>query len=143
MPAIYEHVHVVTKEEIDAFGHVNNLSYVRWLQEAAIAHSAAQGWPTQRYRDQGAGWVVKSHFIEYLQPAFEADTIVVQTWVAGFKRISSIRKYIVRQHASRSKLAVAETNWAFVGFDPFVPRRIPAEIIDSFTIVPLEQEPRE
>lgn len=143
MPAIYEHLHVVDKDEIDAFGHVNNLAYVRWLQDAAIAHSAAQGWPTQRYLELGSGWVVKSHFIEYFQPAFESESIVVLTWVAGFKRISSIRRYSILHQQSQRRLAAAETNWAFVGLNPFVPRRIPPEVMNSFTIVPPDQEPND
>jgi hypothetical protein len=32
-------------------------------------------------------------------------------------------------------LAVAETNWAFVGLPHQVPRRIPQELIESFPIV--------
>ncbi len=45
MPAIYEHPHTVGSDEIDPQGHANNVAYVQWLQSAAVAHSAAQGWP--------------------------------------------------------------------------------------------------
>ena len=45
---------------------------------AALAHSAAEGWPAEAYQKLGAGWVVRSHQIEYLQPAFPGDQIVVQ-----------------------------------------------------------------
>ena len=47
MPAIYCHSHVVRDDEIDGLGHVNNLHYLKWMQDAAVAHSAAQGWPTR------------------------------------------------------------------------------------------------
>ena len=63
MPAIFAHHHRVRTDEIDEQGHVNNLRYLAWMQTAAIAHSAAQGWTGQRYRDLGSGWVVRSHFI--------------------------------------------------------------------------------
>jgi acyl-CoA thioester hydrolase len=43
------------------------------MQDIAIEHSAAAGWPMARYVELGAGWVVRSHFIEYLRPAFEAQ----------------------------------------------------------------------
>ena len=45
MPAIFEYEHTVTDQEIDGLGHVNNLDYMRWMLKAALAHSAAQGWP--------------------------------------------------------------------------------------------------
>src|SRR6185295_10960920 len=98
MPSIYQYSHVVSDDEIDtAIGHVNNLEYLKWMQSAAIAHSAAQGWPAEAYQKLGAGWVVRSHQIEYLRPAFPADEIVVRTWVADFKKVTSLRRYeIVR-----------------------------------------------
>ena len=73
MPAVFEYHHQVTADEIDRVGHVNNIEYLRWLQNAAIAHSAAQGWPARAYHELGQGWVVRSHYIEYLAPAFPGD----------------------------------------------------------------------
>jgi acyl-CoA thioester hydrolase len=85
MPTIYEFFHTVTADEIDGLGHVNNLEYLKWMQAAAIDHSTAQGWPPERYVEAGAGWVVRTHTIEYLRPAFVGQEIVVRTWVANFK----------------------------------------------------------
>ena len=51
---IHEYRLVVTPASIDEQGHVNNLEYIRWMQEAAVAHSAAQGWPGSRYLELGA-----------------------------------------------------------------------------------------
>jgi len=129
---IFEFEHTVEEDEIDALGHVNNLAYLRWMQDAAIAHSAACGWPTKRYLEVGAGWVVRSHNIEYRSPAVFNDTIVVQTWVADFKKVTSRRRYDIVRPADEATLATAETNWAFIGFEHQVPRRIPAEVIAAF-----------
>lgn len=142
MPAIYEHSHRVLEDEIDGQGHVNNLAYLKWLLRAAVAHSAVQGWPAARYRELGAGWVVRSHWIEYLQPAFAHQEIVVRTWVSHFKKISSLRKYKIVRPDDNTTLAVAETNWAFVSLQHRVPRRIPAELTNSFVPVPEDQEPQ-
>ena len=135
MPAIFAYHHRVRDDEIDEQGHVNNLRYLAWMQSAAIGHSAAQGWTAQRYRDLGAGWVVRSHFIEYRQPAFADDEIIVQTWVAGFQKVTSLRKYRIVRAGDEALLAIAETNWAFVGFQTRQPRRIPPELIAAFEIV--------
>ena len=135
MPAIYLYRHTVDTSEIDGQGHVNNLAYLRWMQDAAIEHSSAQGWTTARYGESGAGWVARSHFIEYLQPAFEGDAIVVQTWVAEFKKITSLRKYRIVRSADDTTLARAETNWVFIGLKNRVPRRIPPELSGAFEVV--------
>ena len=73
MPAVFEYPHTVAPQEIDILGHANNLAYVAWMQSAALAHSAAQGWPTDAYQRLGAGWVVRTHQITYRLPAFAGE----------------------------------------------------------------------
>ncbi len=135
MPSVYEHRWRVTEEEIDGLGHVGNVEYVRWLQEAAIAHSAAQGWPTRRYHEVGAGWVVRSHQIEYLRPAYQDDEVLVRTWVASLRGIRSLRKYHILRPSDDAVLAVAQTEWVFISFDKRTPLRVPEEIRQAFEIV--------
>ena len=65
----------------------------RGCRQRQLAHSAAQGWPAERYHELGAGWVVRSHQIEYLRPAFAGESLVVRTWVAGFRKVTSLRRY--------------------------------------------------
>jgi len=141
MPAVFEFCLTVPEEAIDGQGHVNNLEYVRWMQEAAIAHSSAQGWTSERYRQLGAGWVVRSHKIEYLQAAFAGDPIVVYTWVADFRKVRSLRKYKIVRASDGTTLAKAETDWTFFAYENRVPRRVPAEVAAAFIVVPEEQEP--
>jgi acyl-CoA thioester hydrolase len=141
MARVYDHGHVVREEEVDELGHVNNLAYLRWMQDAALAHSAEQGWPAGRYHELGAGWVVRSHQIEYLRPAFAGQAIVVRTWVSTFRRISSLRKYRILRPADDTLLALAETNWAFVCFQRRTPQRVPPELCAAFELVPPDQEP--
>lgn len=134
MPAVYEHRHQVSPDEIDELGHANNLAYLRWLQDAALAHSAVQGWPPEAYQRLGLGWVVRSHEITYERPALEGDLVIVRTWVASFRKASSVRRYDVIREADYKRLATAATNWAFVDYSTGLPARIPPEIIASFEL---------
>ena len=135
MPEIFYHSHVVQADEIDDLGHANNVAYIGWLQAAAVAHSAAQGWSGARYHEFGQGWVVRSHAIEYLLPAFADDQVVVETWVATMKKVTSLRRYRIARHGDGALLATAETNWAFVDLLSGKPTRIPPEIAASFIVV--------
>ena len=135
MPAVYEHEHPVGAEEIDALGHANNVAYVEWLQTAALAHSAALGWPAGRYFQLGLGWVVRAHAIEYLQPAFAGDSVIVRTWVATMRKATSLRRYQIRRKSDGEILATAETRWAFIDYATRQPARVPREIADCFPIV--------
>ena len=127
MPAIYEHHLTVTPDQIDRLGHVNNLEYLRWMIDAAVAHSAAQGWDADRYQEIGATWVVRSHQIKYLESAMEGDEIVVRTWVSNFYKIRSLRKYKIVRAKDEAVLAVAETSWVFLALEARVPRQIAPE----------------
>ena len=135
MPDIYSHPHIVLPGEIDDLGHANNVFYIAWMQTAAVAHSIALGWPGERYRQIGLGWVVRSHAIEYLQPAFAGDHLIVETWVATMKKVSSLRRYRITRHGDGQLLATAETNWAFVDLATGKPARIPPEVAAAFVVV--------
>ena len=134
MPALFEYRREVVPEEIDRLGHVNNLVYLKWMIDAALEHSAVQGWPVERHEELGAGWVVRSHFIEYLEPAMPLEKILIKTWVAAMKRVSSLRRYQIVRASDETLLARGETNWAFVDFSSGSPRRIPVEVSGAFEI---------
>jgi acyl-CoA thioester hydrolase len=138
MPAVFEFPLKVTTADLDGvIRHVNNLVYLKWMQSAAVAHSAIQGWPAERYQALGAGWVVRSHQIEYLQAAFADDDIVVRTWVANLRKVTSLRRFkIVRTSGeNETLLAVAATDWAFIHFATHQPKRIPPEVASAFEVV--------
>ncbi len=135
MPDIFFYPHAVEASEIDALEHVNNVVYMGWMQAAAVAHSDAQGWPEWRYRELGQGWIVRSHAIEYLLPAFAGDHVAVETWVATMKKVTSLRRYRIVRRGDGALLATAETNWAFVDLTTGKPVRIPPEVEKAFVVV--------
>jgi len=135
MPEVFEYFHTVRGDEIDGLGHANNVAYVEWMQAAALAHSAALGWPGEAYRELGSGWVVRSHAIEYHQPALAGDRIVVRTWVAEMKKVSSLRPYRIVRCRDDQLLATAETKWAFIDYATGQPTRIPPRIAQSYQVV--------
>lgn len=115
--------------DIDENGHVSNLVYLRWVLEAAIAHSEAVGWPHPRYLQLGAIFVVRRHEIDYLAAAMEGDRVHVATFVEGWSAATSVRKTrIVRDG---KELARCVTTWAFIGLNGR-PRRIAPELVEAF-----------
>jgi len=132
--AYFDYPHTVSHEDIDDLGHAGNFHYVKWMQHAAIAHSTANGWSEQRYAQLGAGWVVRSHNITYIKPAFEGDKLVIRTWVASARPALSMRKYEIRRDDGLL-LASAETEWVFVNYEKQRPVRIPPEVASCFQVV--------
>jgi acyl-CoA thioester hydrolase len=108
------------------------------MQEIAIEHSAAQGWPVERYLQSGAVWVVRSHFISYLRPAFAGETITLQTWVAEIKQRSSLRRYLFVRTDDQRVLVEAETNWVYIDLQSGRPLRIPNDLRAAFDLSPMQ-----
>jgi acyl-CoA thioester hydrolase len=125
----------VPPSAIDANGHVNNVEFVRWMQEAAVRHADEQGC-TAATRAAGASWVARSHQIEYLRPAFAGDRIVVRTWVADFRRAFSLRKYEFTRAGDGTVLAKGQTDWVYVETRTGRPRSVPPEIQGMFELPP-------
>lgn len=130
--AVYSKRFEVPVRAIDVQGHVSNLAYVGWMQDVAIEHSAARGWPMARYLEIGAGWVVRSHFIEYLRPAFKGEPIAAHTWVPKFDQRSTPRRYLFVRESDGRTLARAETIWVFVDLTTGRRRRLPEELLEAF-----------
>lgn len=134
MVAVFEHNYQVSQADIDGQGHANNIAYFQWLQDAAIAHSAEQGWTTAKYREHGWSWVVRSHYIEYRRPVFLDDQLIIKTWIADMKKYTSMRKYEVLHAGTGKLIAKVETNWAFVERESGRLIPISEEVSEAFKI---------
>ena len=84
--------------EADALGHVNNAAYLHYLEQAAIEHSAAVGYPLGRYREMGTLFIVRRHEVDYLRPASPGDVLEVVTWAAEIRGPRAVRSYEVYRH---------------------------------------------
>ena len=139
MKKIFRYELVVPPEAEDRNGHVNNVEYLRWMQEAAMRHSDETG-GSAATEAAGATWVVRTHKIEYLKPAFAGDRIVVITWVSNYRRVLSLRKYRVGRPSDKTLLAKGETDWVFVDAQRGTLRSIPKEVRNTFELLPAEEE---
>jgi acyl-CoA thioester hydrolase len=98
----------VQEDDIDMMNHVNNVVFLRWVQDAAIAHWRAAAAPA----DQNALlWVVLRHEIDYKHPAMVEDEIIAQTWVGSASRRAFERHTEFRRAADSKLLARARTLW--------------------------------
>jgi len=106
--APFELAIAVAPEDIDEMGHVNNVTYLRWVQEAAVAHWRALAPP----QDQAALlWVVVRHEIDYKRPAHLGDCILARTWVGTASGIRFERHTELLRAADGCLLAKARTLW--------------------------------
>ena len=137
---VYSHGFTIPAAAIDVNGHANNLEYLRWMQEAAKAHSDAQGWTQGRYEETRTTWVVRSHAIDYLRPSFAGERLTVLTWIGSFEERESLRHYLFWRERDRKVLAKARTLWVYVDAETGRTKAIPAEFKSAFLVVTDEKE---
>jgi len=132
---IYEHHITVLSSDIDENDHANNQCYLRWMNEAAVAHSKENGWTAQRYIELGSSWFARKHTIEYLAPSFEGDKLIVRTGVSDWHAFRSTRTYRFVRISDDKVIAQAETLWVFVKLSSGKPTRLPKDVTDAFVVV--------
>ncbi len=134
------HRFTVPGDAIDENGHVNNVVYIQWMQDAAIRHAAASG-GTAAMRAAGCTWLVRSHKIEYLSPAYPGDCIEASTWVEYFRGVRSLRQYRFVRTSDSRLLARGETMWVSVSASTGRPHAIPGSVIACFMTPPNRECP--
>jgi acyl-CoA thioester hydrolase len=109
-------------------GHVNNIVYVRWIQEVALAH-----WFARAPADAQAAmtWVVLRHEIDYLHPARPGDAVRARTWI-GEGHSLRYERFTEIARGDGTVLARARTLWCPVDAATGRPRRVPPAVRIAF-----------
>ena len=69
--------------DIDAMQHVNHSVYLRWIEDAVVAH-----WRSAATAEEIAAfqWIALRHEIDFRAPAFEGDALSVSTRLVDVRR---------------------------------------------------------
>jgi acyl-CoA thioester hydrolase len=89
--------------DLDMLGHVNNVTYVDYLQEARVDMLRIQGSRRHAGTDLAEGVVVVRHEVTYLRPLlFSFDVVRIECWVTDVRAASFTVAYeIFRDSTSR------------------------------------------
>jgi len=130
-PARFEMIVPVLPGDIDAQDHVNNIVYLRWVQDVATAH-----WQAVASRDaqESIGWVVLRHEIDYKTPASLGDEVLLCTWVGKATRLTFERFTEIRRNRDSQVLSHARTLWCPIDVQSGRPVRVPSEVRAQFSV---------
>jgi acyl-CoA thioester hydrolase len=117
----------VEKSDIDEQGHVNNVAYVRWIQDVAVAHwfSVTTGEVRENF-----SWMLTRHEIDYKKQTFENEEVTITTWVGEPTRVSWERFTEIRRGADL--LVKARSVWCLFDRKTSKPCRITSELKELF-----------
>ncbi len=80
--------------QIDFVGHVNNIIYIQWLENARIKLIEAMGLTiTQIAKEDEILPVITSTEIHYKKPFFLSDKVHIEAWVSEMFHISAYFKF--------------------------------------------------
>lgn len=131
-PGVFTMRRRVEWRDIDPMNHVNNATYLSYVEDCGVQVSEAHGWPMPRMFAEGFGLVARRHRIEYRIPALLGDELELSTWVSGVRSASATRHYTITRPADDLLLARVLTVWVWVDIKTGQPIRIPAHFIADF-----------
>lgn len=121
----FSHSFTVKASDLDVQGHVNNVTYLQWVQDVAVAHWLEVS--TEQIREKYT-WIVTRHEIEYKREAFEGERITARTWVGSRTRVTWDRHTEIKREDRL--LAEAKTVWCLIDLESRRPAKITEQIED-------------
>ncbi len=137
LPSPFVHRVTALPADIDAYGHVNNSVYLRWLDETAWAHSTALGVSPAHCVATRRGMVVWRSQLHYQAPAFGGDALEVGTWLVYVDaRLRADRRFQVRRIADDRTLLRGLIHYVCADLDSGRPRRMSPEFVERYRPIP-------
>lgn len=129
MNIVFTHTITITPADIDEMNHVNNVVYLRWVQDAAAAHWDALA--PDELKSKYA-WVVLRHEIDYKASAKLGDPVNAETWVSSCEGVRSVRHVKLSHAETGIVFAEAVTTWCLLDAVTKRPKRIDTDITSIF-----------
>lgn len=120
----------VDAADIDELGHVNNIVYLRYAQEIAIAH-----WRSRASAEMLANlvWVVLRHEADYRAALTLGDHVEVRTHVDDAPKGAAWARFVDIYKGDSDKPAVQiKSNWCLLDANTRRVKRVPMEIVQRF-----------
>jgi acyl-CoA thioester hydrolase len=117
----------VDPADIDFMGHVNNASYLKWVQEAVVSH-----WQKLAPADAVAThlWVALKHEITYRKPTFLGDDVIATVLLEKVQGARAFYGTVIRR--GEEVLAEVKSSWCCLDAETLKPARLAREVIDRF-----------
>ena len=114
---------IITPErgDFDENGHVNNVVYLRWVQDLATAHWRSRA-PAAAQHDWA--WVVLRHEIDYRRPLVPGETATARTWV-GERRGPRFDRFVRIDGPDGEMSAQTRSEWVLIDSHSRKPARVP------------------
>jgi acyl-CoA thioester hydrolase len=125
---MFARVFTAAPEDIDELGHVNNAVWVRWIQDMATAHWAAQAMPEHI---DAYIWVVVRHEIDYRGNLKVGESVEARTWIEEPPKGAKFDRHVAFMKGGKM-LVQAKTTWAIIDKTTQRILRVPKDVTVRF-----------
>jgi len=132
-PFIYQHV--VGQDDLDFLGHVNNKSYLAWMENVAWEHAKSVGISHEKQRELNRIMAVYENCMQYLASCYLGDELLIATWV-GKQQGCCLRKrhfQIIRKNDLKT-VFTAEATYVCIDLTNHKPKKIPKAFSEPYEI---------
>ena len=123
MTHTHSHAVAIDADDIDFMGHVNNANYLRWVQDAVVAHWERVAPPDAVARHL---WVALKHEITYRKPAFLNDEVIATSLLERVHGARATFETLIRR--GEEVLAEVRSTWCSLDADTLRPSRLTEEV---------------
>jgi len=117
----------VDPADIDFMGHVNNASYLKWVQHAVVSHWEKLA-PAEAVAEHL--WVALKHEITYRKPAFLEDEVIATVILEKVQGARAFYETVIRR--GEEVLAEVKSSWCCLDAETLRPARLAKSVVDRF-----------
>ncbi len=132
MSQLFEQVITVEEKHLDALGHVNNVVYMSWMQDVALAHSTALGLGMNEYLTFNHAMVASEHHVKYRKPCFAGDELILRTWLGELTAFATTRHYLFYRKQDRTVVFQAQSLFVCVELSSGKIKRLSPTFIHAY-----------
>lgn len=129
LPQFASHSVTITIDpaDIDFMGHVNNASYLKWVQDAVLHH-----WQRFAPAEAVAGhlWVALKHEITYRKPTFLDDDVIATVLLEKVQGARAFYETVIKR--GEDVLAEVKSSWCCLDAETLRPARLARDVIERF-----------
>ncbi|MFA7636563.1 MAG: acyl-CoA thioesterase [Monoglobales bacterium] len=108
------YTHKVHYYETDKMGITHHSNYIRWMEEARIAHLREIGLSFKSIEEMGYISPVVSLSVKYLSPTTFDDEILIETRLSKYSGVTLEVAYIMKNAADDTIVAKAKSKHCFI-----------------------------
>lgn len=130
---IFESRHKVRSYECDSYGHVNNATYLNFLEFARMEALEQKSLTLSKLKQLGFMVLIRRVEIDYKFPASMGDHLIIRTYVSEHRRTSGTFTQEITRENDKKLIITANVTWVFTNLQGR-PMAIPPVIKEAFGI---------